>query len=465
MLTKEKISLILVAWALVAMMVATPSSITFASSTEDDTSSGDEGSGGGDAGDESPPPTDNEEGTVTPNNNDESPVQTDEPPPTDIPEQTLTPTEQEDSTVTCPDGTEVIDMKDCPTELPAPTIPIENGELPEECAPGTTALECLNDMLGTEPDCGDMTPLECLNDKLNKEEPTIEDNKPNPYCDKVSDEYMQNGGFCHDRLDFDEETGLFPCNDGTQQKDWRDCDDATELPNGDHPSHDYCQALGCPGSPPDPEKGCNDGRDPVEGKCPLPPRDHKDCKPWGKYDCDRPRHDKHKDGRDHDDNFHRTIIKKIDIHKTINNEDDFPDVDIVGLSIKDSGAAMICMMNINNDWIECQDFGVPNDRINDDIWRIIEVNSDENFDDADTGSDDVDDAIDAVSQQDFTELNDLDNHNFNVDLAALGINPNGDGLLCLIEDSSDEGSAVCERFSVNSEAISGQITETTEISG
>jgi hypothetical protein len=53
-------------------------------------------------------------------------------------------------------------------------------------------------------------------------------NNPNPYCDKVSDEYMQSGGVCHDRLDYDQDTGLYPCNDGTQAVDWRDCKDVSE---------------------------------------------------------------------------------------------------------------------------------------------------------------------------------------------------------------------------------------------
>jgi hypothetical protein len=49
--------------------------------------------------------------------------------------------------------------------------------------------------------------------------------KPNPYCDKVPDGYT---GSCHDRKDYDEETLLYTCNDGTFKVDWRDCKDATE---------------------------------------------------------------------------------------------------------------------------------------------------------------------------------------------------------------------------------------------
>ena len=52
-----------------------------------------------------------------------------------------------------------------------------------------------------------------------------DDPKPNPYCDKVSKDYR---GTCHDRKDYSDSTGLYPCNDGTNKVDWRDCKDATE---------------------------------------------------------------------------------------------------------------------------------------------------------------------------------------------------------------------------------------------
>jgi hypothetical protein len=53
-------------------------------------------------------------------------------------------------------------------------------------------------------------------------------NRPNPYCDKVSDEYMRNGGTCYDRYDTSDDTGLASCNDGSQREDPEDCPDATE---------------------------------------------------------------------------------------------------------------------------------------------------------------------------------------------------------------------------------------------
>ena len=167
--------------------------------------------------------------------------------------------------------------------------------------------------------------------------------------------------------------------------------------------------------------------------------------------------------RDRDHERHKVIIKKINIHKTIHNTADFPEVDIIGLSLKDIGDAMVCIMNIDNDWVQCQEFGVPNERINENIWRVIETASDKDYDNGNTGSDDVDDAINGIKSHDFSELDDLDNHDFNIDLAALGINPQGDVLVCLIEDDRNEGTALCEPFKVSNEAISGQVTEITEI--
>jgi hypothetical protein len=52
----------------------------------------------------------------------------------------------------------------------------------------------------------------------------------NPYCDKVSDEYMESGGTCHDRKDYYDggpNNGLYPCNDGSNRVDWRDCPDVS----------------------------------------------------------------------------------------------------------------------------------------------------------------------------------------------------------------------------------------------
>lgn len=311
--------------------------------------------------------------------------------------------------------------------------------------------------------------------------------KPLPYCDLVPDDYK---GSCHDRRDYDDITKKYPCNDGTQADRWQDCEDASGFPYpgpgpSPSPKPPVCQALGCPGSPPDPERGCNDGRDPVNGFCPYPkPKPKpKPCDPATDPNCEQPPivcipenpepcQPKCKNGYelhegkcvekdDNDDEEHKTIIRNINIYRTIHNTADFPEIDIIGLSLKDTGEAMVCAMNIDNDWVQCQEFGVPEDRINEDIWRIIETDQSKDYDNGNTGSDDVDSAIGAIKAGDFAELDDLDNHAFDIDLAAVGINPVGDGLVCLINDP--EGTALCEPFKVSNLAITGQITEITEI--
>jgi hypothetical protein len=62
----------------------------------------------------------------------------------------------------------------------------------------------------------------------------------NPYCDLVSDEYMQNGGTCLDRQDADEDTGLTTCRDGSQVSNYKDCKDA-----GKHPD-EQLKEIKCP---------------------------------------------------------------------------------------------------------------------------------------------------------------------------------------------------------------------------
>jgi hypothetical protein len=44
-----------------------------------------------------------------------------------------------------------------------------------------------------------------------------------PYCDTSEGDASQS---CHDRDDYDEDTGLYPCNDGSQKSNPDDCPDA-----------------------------------------------------------------------------------------------------------------------------------------------------------------------------------------------------------------------------------------------
>ena len=122
-------------------------------------------------------------------------------------------------------------------------------------------------------------------------------------------------------------------------------------------------------------------------------------------------------------------------------------------------------MNIENEQVQCQEFGVPTDRVGTDFSKVIELDTGKEYDNGNTGSSYVDGAIQSINDQDFVDLENKDNHDFDVDLAAVGINPNSDGMVCIIEESSALGKALCEPFKVTEVgAITGQITEITEFS-
>jgi hypothetical protein len=46
-------------------------------------------------------------------------------------------------------------------------------------------------------------------------------NNDEPYCDEVDN--LPPGQSCWDRTDYDEETGLYPCKDGSYESDYHDC--------------------------------------------------------------------------------------------------------------------------------------------------------------------------------------------------------------------------------------------------
>jgi hypothetical protein len=57
--------------------------------------------------------------------------------------------------------------------------------------------------------------------QMDEEVGSVEDEESGsdlPYCDEVN--FNQE---CFDRRDFDAETGLYPCKDGSYEEDWRDC--------------------------------------------------------------------------------------------------------------------------------------------------------------------------------------------------------------------------------------------------
>lgn len=53
-----------------------------------------------------------------------------------------------------------------------------------------------------------------------------DDRDANPYCDLISDEDPRSQP-CHDRKDYDQDTGLYICNDFSEKEDWRDCPDVS----------------------------------------------------------------------------------------------------------------------------------------------------------------------------------------------------------------------------------------------
>ena len=177
--------------------------------------------------------------------------------------------------------------------------------------------------------------------------------------------------------------------------------------------------------------------------------------------------DGNSNGNDNDDKD--VIIKNINNHKVIiqtikHDRNRFPDIDIIGLSVKgDNGDAMVCLMNIGKEQVQCQDFDVPNERVGADFLKVVELDPGKEYDNGNTGSSYIDGVINNINNQNFNELKGRDNHDFDADLAAVGINSNGDGMVCIIEESSAPGKALCEPFKVTEVgAVTGQITEITK---
>jgi hypothetical protein len=60
-----------------------------------------------------------------------------------------------------------------------------------------------------------------------------------PYCDKLSDELSPRPD-CHDRKDYSQTTGLYPCNDGTDKERWQDCPDVSGFDYANNNNTDEC---------------------------------------------------------------------------------------------------------------------------------------------------------------------------------------------------------------------------------
>lgn len=282
-----------------------------------------------------------------------------------------------------------------------------------------------------------------------------------PYCDTPEAE----GRSCHDLQDYDEETGLYPCNDGTQEENAEDCPDAYEAPLDPNEN----QTDPSPQQPsPSPNENQTDpgvivdvgdnGTDPGDNQTDPDP-DPDPCEPNGNFTCPDPKPPIN-NGTDIDiDIFIKNVFKNVNNH----GHDNFPEIDIIGLSTKDNGDSNVCLINIDNENVQCQEYGMPSDRVNGDFWRVIETDHDKDYDNGNTGSNDIDGVIDDIKSQDFSELDDATNHDFGIDLTWVAISPSGDGVVCLSEDSTGKGKSLCEPFKVSAQEISGQITEGVEL--
>jgi hypothetical protein len=108
----------------------------------------------------------------------------------------------------------------------------------------------------------------------------------------------------------------------------------------------------------------------------MPLKSNLRCTPCTK----KPKHHDDHDDEDEDEEEERhhkevrIIVKKI-IKETNEGKHHggFPDVNIIGLSVKESGDAMICAFDFDSSNIECQQFGMENNKVNQGFWRIIEL--------------------------------------------------------------------------------------------
>jgi hypothetical protein len=324
--------------------------------------------------------------------------------------------------------------------------------------------------------------------------------EPLPYCDTPEG---KEAPACHDRYDYDEITGLYPCNDGSQVPDPLDCTASTPVPPG--PPDGDClfdtslpQCVPLPGETDCPEgfgtnkdgrcfplhpNGCPEGyhshEDDESGECiadstPCDPGyvinpDYPEC---GKKERICTEHPEAKvcggkgghNGNGDDDNDDDIIIKirnninNINVIKTIiKNDPTAFEVDLVAMGINSDGTAIKCLMDVNRAEADCEKFGVPADRVSGTITEFIEYESGAK-DRAEQNSY-LNSLMQNINDIDFIE-NNVDNKDLGVDIAATGINQDGKGMECLI--NVDKEKAECEEFTVTLDRISGQITEIVE---
>jgi hypothetical protein len=297
---------------------------------------------------------------------------------------------EEDSSGTAPpEETPANIEQPAATEQPAAELPKCDGS-PQDCITKNGDI-CLEGQGGHECECAeDMS--DCPNHPSLIGPPITEPGEPLPYCDLIPS-VAQNYS-CHDRRDYDDITGLYSCNDGTQKEDWRDCADVSradyeEFKNQEPIDPCLLDPDNSPTCPPPVDGQCSEGYNmnengncfPEHNRCPTGYHSHEDDES-GRCILDSTPCD---EGYTMNPDFPSCDLKERvceenpwliacggngqepDKEETIHNTKDFPDVDIIGLSIKDNGDAIVCIMNIDEDWVQCQEFGVPDNRINEDV--------------------------------------------------------------------------------------------------
>src|SRR5918996_236926 len=253
---------------------------------------------------------------------------------------------EEDSSGTAPPRERPVATEETPaaTEESAAEIPKCDGSF-QDCVTDDGNV-CKAGQGGHECECAENM-SDCPN------HPSLQD-EPLPYCDLVDTKVQA----CSDRYDYDDATAtataippesidpclLDPdnsptcpppvggqCPEGYNMNENGNCfPEHDQCPKGYH-SHEDDESGRCiPDSTP-----CDEGyiMNPDFPSCDLKERvceefpNAKGCKD----------DDNNGKGDDDDDERHKVIIKKINIYKTIHNTADFPEVDVIGLSIKDTG--------------------------------------------------------------------------------------------------------------------------------
>jgi hypothetical protein len=162
--------------------------------------------------------------------------------------------EQSETLIPCSDGSYAPTIAECPPEPETLPLPPCDGSFQDcvtpyghICPAGSGAHECEID----EPELSFVTCFDGSSAATLAECPTPESEIPNPafapgfyaepvleisekeplpYCHTPEGKAAKS---CHDMQDVDETTGRYPCNDGMQKADYKDCTDATKMNNND----------------------------------------------------------------------------------------------------------------------------------------------------------------------------------------------------------------------------------------